>query len=258
MEVLMHHILIVLVLAGLLGGCAGSGDRLRLLQEENRHLQEKLTLAHGDIDTLTSEKTVLNDKVADLIRVSGTLQREKRARVEEADQLRKAMRGFAQAQMEMLREFSLRQDFFDYIGAELVNRQHSGGENLTLVDSGNRLPGNGTLLAVRGYFIVPCRLRLLVLRSIKEQWEVVQVSAPLEVGAAGLRQINLDVPMAVQAGDILGFSFAGPVGIPYDEKTGYAFLFSDPLRTGSRLHIPDTKGTSNRRAYSLGGVGLFQ
>ena len=254
----MRHILVIFVVAGLLGGCAGTGDRLRLLQEENRNLQEKLTLAHGDIDTLTAEKTVLTDKVADLTRVSGTLQREKRARVEEAEQLRKTMRGFAQAQMDMLREFSLRQDFFDYIGAELVNRQHSGGENLTVVDGGNRLPGDGTLLAVRGYFIVPCRLRLLVLRPADKQWEVVQVSAPLEVDSAGLKQVDLEVPMAVQSGDILGFSFAGPVGIPYDEKTGGALLFSDPLRTGSRLQVPEMKGTPNRRAYSLGGVGLFQ
>lgn len=254
----MRHILIVFMLASLLGGCAGSGDRLRRLQEENQHLQENLTLAHQNINTLTVEKAALNDKVADLVRVSGTLQREKRARVEEADQLRKSMRSFAQEQMETLREFSLRQDFFDYIGAELVNRQHSGDENITLVDSGNRLPGNGTLLAVRGYFIVPCRLRLLVLRPKEEQWEVVQVSAPLEVAAAGLNQIDLEVPMAVQSGDILGFTFAGPVGIPYDEKTGHTLLFSDPLRAGSQLHIPDTRGTPNRRAYSIGGVGLFQ
>lgn len=254
----MRHILIVFMLASLLGGCAGSGDRLRRLQEENQHLQENLTLAHQNINTLTVEKAALNDKVADLVRVSGTLQREKRARVEEADQLRKSMRSFAQEQMETLREFSLRQDFFDYIGAELVNRQHSGDENITLVDSGNRLPGNGTLLAIRGYFIVPCRLRLLVLRPKEEQWEVVQVSAPLEVAAAGLNQIDLEVPMAVQSGDILGFTFAGPVGIPYDEKTGHTLLFSDPLRAGSQLHIPDTRGTPNRRAYSIGGVGLFQ
>lgn len=254
----MRHILIVVMVASLLGGCAGSGDRLKHLQEENQQLQQNLTLAHQDIQSLTAEKAALNDKVADLIRVSGTLQREKRARVEEADQLRKAMRSFAQEQMETLREFSLRQDFFDYIGAELVNRQHSGDENLTLVDSGNRLPGNGTLLAVRGYFIAPCRLRLLILRPVEEQWEVVQVSEPLQVAATGLEQIDLAVPMAVQAGDILGFMFEGPVGIPYDEKTAHTLLFSDPLRSGSRLHIPETKGTPNRRAYSIGGVGLFQ
>ncbi len=254
----MRHIFIVFMVASLLGGCAGSGDRLKRLQEENQQLQKNLTLAHQDINTLTAEKAALTDKVADLTRVSGTLQREKRARVEEADQLRKTMRSFAQEQMETLREFSQRQDFFDYIGAELVNRQHSGDENLTLVDSGNRLPGNGTLLAARGYFIAPCRLRVLVLRPVEEQWEVVQVSTPIQVASAGLEQIDLDVPMAVLAGDMLGFMFEGPVGIPYDEKTGHTLLFSDPLRAGNRLHIPETKGIPNRRSYSIGGVGLFQ
>ena len=254
----MRHIFIVAMIASLLGGCAGSGDRLKRLQQENQQLQQNLTLAHQDINTLTAEKTALNDKVADLIRVSGTLQREKRARVEEADQLRKAMRSFAQEQMETLREFSQRQDFFDYIGAELVNRQHSGDENLTLVDSGNRLPGDGALLAVRGYFIAPCRLRLLILRPVEEQWEVVQVSTPIQVIAAGSAQIDLDVPMAVQTGEMLGFMFEGPVGIPYDEKTGHTLLFTDPLKAGSRLHIPEAKGTPKRRAYSIGGVGLFQ
>lgn len=254
----MRRILTGLMLVGLVTGCAGSNERLLQLQEENRQLQQQLTRAREDIETLTGEKTTLHDKVADLARVSGTLQREKRARVEEAEQLRRSIRQFVQLQMDALREFSLRQDFFDYIGAELVNRQHSGDENLTLVDSGNRLPGNGTLLAVRGYFIVPCRLRLLVLRSGEELWQVAQVSELLEVGEAGLKQIDLDVPMEVQAGDILGFAFSGPVGIPYDEKTGNTLLFSDPLKAGSRLHIPETKGSPRRRAYSIGGVGLFQ
>jgi cell division protein FtsB len=254
----MRHILTGLMLVGLVTGCAGSNERLLQLQKENQQLQQLLVQARQDIQTLTAEKTTLNEKVADLTKVSGTLQREKRARVEEAEQLRKSMRGFVQLQMNALREFSLRQDFFDYIGAELVNRQYSGDENLTLVDSGNRLPGDGTLLAVRGYFIVPCRLRMLILRPGEELWQVVQVSEVLEVEETGLKQIDLDVPVEVREGDILGFSFSGPVGIPYDEKTGRTLLFSDPLKAGSRLHIPETKGSPRRRAYSIGGVGLFQ
>lgn len=254
----MRRVLLCCVLAGVLSGCSGSGDRLLRLQEENRQLQGHLAQARQNIETLTEEKAVLNDKVADLTRVSGTLQREKRARVEEADQLRKSMRDFVQIQMDALREFSLRQDFYDYLGAELVNRQHSGDENLTLVDNRNRLSGDGTLLAVRGYFIVPCRLRLLVLRPGDAWCEVVQVSAPLEIAEPGLKQIDLAVPMTVREGDILGFAFAGPVGVPYDEKTGGTLLFSDPLKAGSRLQIPHDKGAPKRRAYSIGGVGLFQ
>jgi len=254
----MRHILAGFMLVGLLGGCAGSGERLMRLQEENQQLRQELAGAQKDIEVLTAEKAALNDKVSDLTKVSGTLQREKRARVEEAEQLRLSMRSFVGRQMDVLREFSLRQDFFDFIGAELVNRQHSGDENLTLVDGGNPLPAAGTLLAVRGYFIAPCRLRLLVLRRGQDLWEVAHVSELVEVGEVGLKQVDLDVPMEVQAGDILGFSFAGPVGIPYDEKTGNTVIFSDPLRAGSRLHIPEIKGTPNRRAYSIGGVGLFQ
>jgi hypothetical protein len=246
-----------LLFALFLSGCAGSGEALLRLQEENRLLQQQLVLAQNNIADLTGEKASLDEKVAELTRVSGTLQREKRARVEEAEQLRKSMRGFVQAQMDALREFSIRQDFFDYIGAELVNRQHSGEENLTLVDHGNRIPGSGTLLAVRGYFIVPCRLRVLVLRPAQNVWSVVKVSELQEVATPGMIQVELDVPMAVQAGDILGFAFAGPVGVPYDEKTGATVLFSDPLKAGSRLHIPEIKGTPRRRAYSIGGVGLF-
>ncbi|ABA88098.1 hypothetical protein Pcar_0842 [Syntrophotalea carbinolica DSM 2380] len=254
----MRHILISCMLVGVLGGCAGSNEHLTRLQEENQQLQQQLTTVQQSLDTLTAEKNILDDRVADLTRVSGTLQREKRARVEEAEQLRRAMRTFVQAQMDALRQFSLRQEFFDYIGAELVNRQHSGDENLTLVDSGNPLPGKGALLSLRGYFIVPCRLHLLVFRPAEDLWEVVEVSPLLEVAQAGLNQVDLDVPLAVQAGDILGFAFVGPVGIPYDDKTGNTLLFSDPLKNGSRVHIPATKGTPNRRAYSIGGVGLFQ
>jgi hypothetical protein len=254
----MRCFLVGLVVVGMLGGCAGTGEQLVRLRKENQSLQQELSGMRRDISSLQSEKVALNDEILDLTRIAATLQREKSVRIEEAGLLRRSMRSFARTQMEALRDFSRDQQFCDYVGAELINRQHSGGEALTLVDAHHRLPGAGTLMAVRGYFIVPCRFRLLLLRAVGKQWEVVQNSALLEMGTTGFGQIDLDVPMAVRRGDVLGFAFSGPVGVPFDEGTGATMVFPDPVKRGSRLYLDGPAGSAVKRAYSIGGVGLLE
>jgi hypothetical protein len=254
----MRYFMAGLVVAGMLGGCSGTGEQLARLQKEKQLLQQELAGARQDISVLRAEKADLDDKIVDLTRIAATLQREKSVRIEEAGHLRRSMRSFAREQMEALRDFSRDQQFCDYVGAELINRQHSGGEELTLVDARNRLPAAGTLIGVRGFFIAPCRFRLLVLRAAGKQWEVVSNSALLEMGATGFGQIDLDVPVAVRRGDVLGFAFSGPVGVPYDEGTGGTMVFSDPIKRGSRLFLDSPNGSAVKRAYSIGGVGLLE
>ena len=250
----------VLVGLMLLGGCAGSGDQMRRLSTENERLQTELALARGNIQELHQERAALQDKVASLTRLSSTLEREKSIRVEETGKLRRTMRTFVKEQLDVLRIFSQNEDFFDYLGAELVNREFSGKDALVLIDGAHRLPARGTLLGVRGFFITPCRFRLLILRGAGSQWRVAGESPQLEVRQIGSRQVDLEVPLPVEAGDVLAYAFSTPVGVPYDEGTGGTVAVdvgNANLKAGRLLEVTVPTASRGARAYSIGAYGLF-
>ncbi len=122
----------------------------------------------------------------------------------------------------------------------------------------NAMPSNGTMLGTRGFFTIPCSYHVLVLRQGGKGWFVVWESAAFIIEKAGLKQFEFKVPVSVNKGDIMGYVFENSVGVPYDLGTGNMMYTSEKLSMGNFILLSKLKAKSDKRAYSLGVLGIFE
>lgn len=248
--------LVLVLLAGVLAGCAPPSEELLQLRHQNATLQTDLGHANDNIADLEQQRATLTGRVDELTRISGTLEKEKAVRVDEANDVRQQVRSFVRKQLAAFREFSMAEGFLDYRGGELIKRASSPADGLTLIDTQNLIDGDGTLYGIRGRFEQPGKVTLAVLRPMQERWVVVWTTEPVEVPQPGLQQFDFSLPVSVQAGDLLGYRFAKQTPVLCDQGTGGIVLLDDSLSVGQKL-TPVQPDSQQGLACSIGVVGML-
>ncbi len=254
----MKKALFYLLIIAFLTGCVATPEKMNMLQEQNRNLTANLQATKDRVAELEKEKAGLTATLEKQMNISKALGKEKAVRIEETGNLRQDIRTFLKAELSSFREFSQNSDFLDYIGGELIDREKSEGENVTLVDMKNSIPAGGPLLGTSGYFTAPCSYSINILRKVNDEWFVVWQAGPFEVAGTQLQKFDFGVPVSVEKGDVLAYTFRGPVGVPYDSGTGDTLYITGDLKTGSKILASKLQGKLDKRSYSIGVVGILE
>jgi hypothetical protein len=242
----------------LLTGCASSPERIKSLEAQAKNLSASLEETKNRVAVLEKEKAELGVLLQQQQDVAQALGKEKEAHISQAGDLRQNMRAFLNSQITSLRDFSQRVEFLDYVGGELIRRQYLEGKDLTLIDLKNKIPSGGSLFGAWGHFKSPCTYFVSVLRKVNEQWFVVWQTDPFDVLSTNLQKFDFRVPVSVEKGDVIAYTFRGIVGVTYDRGTGETLYVGEELKTGRTIGTSEFKGESDKRAYSLGVVGMFE
>lgn len=188
------------------------------------------------------------------------LEQEKGARVDEAAAMRKGVREFTDQVMSSLQTYFERAEIVDYVGSELLPRASTDAlKNILLVDMGNAIKANGTVIGGRAWLSGPTRVQFcLVRRDEKEgRFSVVAMTPLVSSADAGLQAWTFEVPMAARKGDFIGVYMPDDSSIPYDDvDTGEVVAVPGPVKMNSPVSLKVTGGR-NKRSYSFGVVGYF-
>ena len=237
-------------------GCQ-TPQNIQQLQDEKSALQQQLDQTNQQVVQLESEKSALQGDVAELQRVLGVLGQEKTSRITESTNLRGQVRQFVQIQMDSLRDFLLAGDLLDYIGGETVARSNVDEEPLLVVDILNKVPRNGNLTGLTGYFQKAGNLSVKVIRPIGDNLVVVWSSQMMDVLEQGEQRLKFPVAVGVEKGDYVGYYFAQPGLVSFDTGTGGSRYLSDDKLVGSIIRKTSLVGKKEKRAYSIGVFGLL-
>jgi len=241
----------------LIAGCMAESN-VKELQDANAQLERELMAASDEISDLRVQQERLRSNISELERLIGILETEKSSRVQESSQLRQLVRGFIRDQIDDYRSFLLRGDLLDYVGGELVQRAHQSEEEaLLLLDMNNPIPRAGTLTGFAGYFYQQGRVGLRVLRPLDEELVVIWTGPEMTVPEAGRVRMNLPASVGVEAGDIVGYHFSGPVAVSHDRGTGEVIRLREDLALGAVIKRKNLPGQSEPRTYSIGALGLL-
>ncbi|ROQ19632.1 hypothetical protein EDC38_0217 [Marinimicrobium koreense] len=230
---------------------------VKALRDENNQLQRQLDQASDEITDMRVREEQLRAELEERNRVIDVLSTEKSSRAQESSQLRGLVRDFVQSQIDSYRDFLLQSDLLDYVGGELVSRAHRGEESRTLVDLANPIPRSGTLTGVAGYFESPGQLVVKVLRPVDDSLVVVWESLPVEAEQSGVVRLSFPVSVGVDEGDIIAYQFDGVVPVSFDRGTGDTRFQREGLTLGSLVEPEELAGADERRAYSIGVLGLL-
>ncbi|MBW2598991.1 MAG: hypothetical protein JRC60_02595 [Deltaproteobacteria bacterium] len=241
-----------------LTGCVTTPEKMKMLDEQNRNLTANLQTAKNRVVELENEKTELISTLKKQTNISNTLEKEKDVGIEETGNLRQNIRAFLKTQMFSFREFSQKSDFLDYVGGGLIDRKKSEGQNVTLVDMKNRIPDGGPLLGTWGYFTSPCAYSINILRKVNDEWFVVWQAGPFNAAGTKLQRFDFSVPVSSEKGDVIAYTFMGPVGVPYSRGTGEMLYVTGELKIGSKVLASKLSGKSDQRSYSIGVVGILK
>ncbi|MBN1829526.1 MAG: hypothetical protein JW884_10340 [Deltaproteobacteria bacterium] len=254
----MKKILVMACALSLSTGCVAVDQQMKVLEEEKQQLSVNLTTAQDRINDLTKEQERLRERLKELESLSTALEKEKTVRTDEAGALRQDVRGFLKGQMRELKNFSAKSDFLDYIGGELIERTEKSGAGMLLIDMARLFPSQGSLLAVKGFFTGACNINVVLLRPFEDQWLVVWKSDLIAVEQQGLQKVDFPVPVSCNKGDVVGYLFPAETAVPYDKGTGGMVWFESNIEVGTKIRVTDLKGLQERRAYSMGVLGLFE
>lgn len=227
------------------------------LQDDNALLQRQLDQASDEITDMRVREEQLQAELEERNRVIDVLSTEKTSRVQESTQLRALVRDFVQEQIDSYQGFLLQSDLLDYVGGELVSRAHRGEESRTLIDLDNPVPKSGTLTGMAGYFESPGQLVVKVLRPVQDNLVVVWESQPINAEQSGLVRLSFPVSVGVDEGDIIAYQFDGVVPVSFDRGTGDTRFQREGLTLGSQVDTDELAGAEERRAYSIGVLGLL-
>jgi hypothetical protein len=248
----------VAVLVMLLGlaACQTSPQTQELLGR-NQDLEQRLTQARSEIASLTADNNNLQANVQELNRVIAVLDTEKTSRVEESSEVRSQVRGFVQTQIDAFKEFLILGDLMDYIGSELINRNWVENEPLLLVDLGNQVPRNGSLIGVAAHLNAATPFMVKILRPIEDEFVVIWESQMITAEKAGVVRKPFAVSVGIEQGDYLAYYFPQTTGVSFDEGTGSTFYISRDVKLGESIRRTSLKGADKKRSYSIGVYGLL-
>ena len=240
-----------------LSGCASVPEKVRMLEARTKDLSTRLETAENRVAVLERANVELTELLQRQRDITKTLGREKAVHVSQVGDLRQNTREFLSSQIAFLREFSQKTELLDYVGGELISRQYLEGKDVTLVDLKNTIPAGGSLFGTWGHFAASCTYIVSVLRKVDEKWFVIWQSEPFTVVNTAMQKFDFRVPVSVEKGDVIAYTFRGVVGVKYDRGTGETVYVTDDLKTGGAVKRSDFKGESDQRTYSIGVVGVF-
>ncbi|MDO3386527.1 hypothetical protein QWI17_11840 [Gilvimarinus sp. SDUM040013] len=246
----------LLVVTALATGCQ-TQPNIQKMQDENEQLQTELDQARAKIVSLKNQEQALQSQIDELTRVMSVLDTEKTVRVQESSELRGQVRRFVQKEIDELKDFMVQSDLLDYVGGELVQRSQVDREPLLMVDMDNPMPADGTITGISAHFVKPGTFTVQVMRPVEDQVVVIWQSQVLQATEAGVSRVNLPVSVGVEQGDYIGYFFQEAGTVSFDEGTGNARYYDDPVTLGQSLKIRSLKGAKEKRAYSVGVYGLL-
>ncbi|MFL0796861.1 MAG: hypothetical protein K6L73_05160 [Cellvibrionaceae bacterium] len=247
---------LIVLSAALLSACQTTPAQKELLNK-NKSLEKQLSVSQTKVLELERKEAKLNQDVKRLEGIVGVLGEEKSSRVEESSQLRNQVRKFAQNQIDTYKQFLLRGDLLDFIGGELVARQHVDEQPLLLVDMANVIHRPGSITGVGGYFVKPGPYTVKVLRPVGKQLVAIWQSETLVAEQTGFQQKAFPLSVGVQQGDVLAYFFPQGVGVGYDKGTGDTRFMKKDLNVGGSISNGAPSGEKEKRAYSIGVYGLL-
>lgn len=219
-------------------------------------LQQRIQMLEGQLAVEKAEKEDLQTQLQTLREITHTLEKEKGVRVEETAAVRSQIRSFVQLQVETLRDFSQNTELMDYVGAEILSRSKTGGNNLLLVDLQNSFKENTTVISGRLYGKSDTKAVFCLLRPQGDTLDVIWMSKVFNIPTEGVFKVSFDTPVTAKMNDIIGLYCPGVVGIPYDIGTGDTRSIQGPVDTGMKIRIDSLDG-KQKRAYSFGINGFF-
>ncbi len=241
-----------------MAACQSTPDVIKL-RDKNTELKNQLAEAQQQIENLRSEHQIMAGDNTELKRLVVILEKDKTFRTEQATKLRGDTRQFSQSLVDQLKDFLGRADLLDYVGDALTERNKMEIASAVVVDAANPMPKNGVLSAVDGVFGQATRFSVNVLRPIDEGDYVVVWQSPfIKVNKAGLQRIKLPTSTSVEEGDVLAFHFPDSVTVKYDQGTGASLLAKKPFALGASVEFSDLEKAEEKRAYSIGGVGILR
>lgn len=241
-----------------LAGCATPEQQVLNLQSKTKDLQGQVEQRDQQIKQLNEQvQTLQQDKNYYSTR-STVLEKEKTARVQEAESMRKGVREFTDQVITSLNTYFQRAEIVDYTGGEIVSRRNLSDEkNVLLIDMAHPITLSGTIIGGRAFVTTPARIQFCLIRfSAGGKGEVVGLSREIVADKAGAQSWTFDVPMAAKQGDLIGLSM-DTCNVPYDDvDTGDVRALRGPVRLNSPVSVASAKD-KNKRAYSFGVIGYF-
>jgi hypothetical protein len=236
----------ILILAPALStGCAN----VQQLRKERDVLAAELSVKKDRI-------TVLDGQVDMLAGVNRALTREKNARVKETTEVRREVRDFVRQQVGAIQTFSQSHKLLDYIGGELIQREHSAGKSPCRIDMKNRIAAGTQLTGGGVYLTGPSKFSFCILRPVTDGLQVVWMSRTFANSQPGLVRVTFASPIGAAKGDIIGLYSDAALQVPYDVGTGDTRTVMQKPKVGLAVRRSALKGDENR-AYSFGVVGFL-
>ncbi|MDO9263054.1 MAG: hypothetical protein Q7U02_03750 [Desulfosalsimonadaceae bacterium] len=172
------------------------------------------------------------------------------------------VREFMQKQMRDNTNFLTDIALEDFIGEELMPRQHTGDEKLIIIDVAHPVPSGGQINGIGGYFRGPSDVVIKLLRPVGNDYVVIYTKElKFDAGNPGKKTIDFESPFIVKKGDVIAYYFPGPVNVPYDSNIGintYTEMESDEYAQGDRIAADDIwHKDQTKRKYSLNYYGIF-
>ena len=172
------------------------------------------------------------------------------------------VRDFMQKQMRDNSNFLTDIALEDFIGDELMAREHTDGEKLIIIDVAHPVPSGGQINGVGGYFKGPSDVVIKLLRPVGNDYVVIYTKElKFDAGQAGKKSVDFESPFIVKKGDVIAYYFPGPVNVPYDSNIGintYSEMGSDEYKQGDRIAAENIWHKDQvKRKYSLNYYGIF-
>jgi len=172
------------------------------------------------------------------------------------------VREFMQKQMRDNSNFLTDIALEDFIGEELMAREHTDGEKLIIIDVAHPVPSGGQINGIGGYFKGPSDVVIKLLRPVGNDYVVIYTKElKFDAGEAGKKTVDFETPFIVKKGDVIAYYFPGPVNVPYDSNIGintYSEMELDEYKQGDRIASEDIWHKDQvKRKYSLNYYGIF-
>ncbi len=173
-----------------------------------------------------------------------------------------SVREYIKQQMRDNRNFLTSIALEDFIGNELIEREHTGEGNMLVINVEHPVPSGGQINGIGGYFTGSADIVIKLLRPVGNDYLVIyNKEIKVEATAPGKQYIDLDSPFIVKKGDVIAYYFPGIVNAPYDSEIGtntYTKMRSDKYPHGERVAAEDIwHADQAKRKYSLNYYGIF-
>lgn len=173
-----------------------------------------------------------------------------------------SVRKFIKKQIQDNRTFLTDIAMDDFIGNELIKREHSGESGIFIVDVSHPVPGSGQINGIGGYFSGSADMIVKLLRPVGKNYVVTyEKNLAVKTDRTGKHYIDFDNPLFVEKNDVIAYYFPKTVNVPYDSgigTTAYSKMKSDKFKQGGPVEADDIwhKGETLRK-YSLSYYGIF-